>query len=116
MEGPSIMVKTYPEKLHIILKNLLTNAYKFTSKGGATISWDRCKRNGTEGFYIVVEDTGKSIAKEELPKIFQRFYKGKDSDGRGLGLAIVKELIDVMDGKVDVESNPDKGTRFTITF
>ncbi len=116
MEGPSIMVKTYPEKLHIILKNLLTNAYKFTSKGGATISWDRCKRNGTEGFYIVVEDTGKSIAKEELPKIFQRFYKGKDSDGRGLGLAIVKELIDVMDGKVDVESNIDEGTRFTITF
>ncbi len=116
MEGPSIKIKTYPEKLHIILKNLLTNAYKFTSKGGITIGWDRCKRNGMEGFYISLEDTGKGIAKQDISKIFERFYKGKDSGGRGLGLAIVKELIDVMDGKVEVGSTPDQGTRFTITF
>jgi len=115
-EGSSMRVKTDPEKLHIILKNLLTNAYKFTGKGGIMIRWDRCKRKEGEGFYISLKDTGKGIEKEELPRIFERFYKGKDSDGRGLGLSIVKELIDVMGGHIEVESTLHEGTRFTLFF
>lgn len=115
-DGPIIIVKTYPEKLHIILKNLLTNAYKFTSDGGITINWNKYKQEEVTGFYITIEDTGKGIAKEELPKMFERFYKGKESDGRGLGLAIAKELAEVIDGKIEVESIPNKGSKFTLIF
>ncbi|MEE8328904.1 MAG: HAMP domain-containing sensor histidine kinase [Thermodesulfovibrionia bacterium] len=114
--GPSIIVKTYPEKLHIIFKNLFTNACKFTAKGGITISWDRYRHDGITGFYISVEDTGIGIIKKELPKVFERFYKARDSEGRGLGLAIVKELAEVIGGNVEVESIPDQGSRFTLTF
>ncbi len=114
--GPQMAVETYPEKLHIILKNLLANAYKFTSEGGITIKWDKYEREGGTGFYIYVEDTGKGIIKEEFAKIFERFYKGRDSDGRGLGLAIVKELAEVIGAKVEVESTLNKGSRFTLIF
>lgn len=114
--GPSITVKTYPEKLHIIFKNIFTNACKFTAAGGITISWDRCRHDGITGFYITVEDTGRGIIKKELSKVFERFYKAGDSDGRGLGLAIVKELVEVIGGNVEVESIPDHGSRFILTF
>lgn len=115
-DGSSIAVKTYPEKLHIILKNLLTNAYKFTSKGGITISWEKYKGDGGAGFHISVEDTGKGITNEELSKVFNRFYKDVNSSGSGLGLAIVKELTEVIGGRIEVESTPDKGSRFTLVF
>ncbi len=113
--GPSINIKTYPEKLHIIVKNLLTNSCKFTRAGGISIKWGK-DSSGSEGFYISVEDTGKGISKEELPGIFNRFYKDKDSGGQGLGLAIVKELAEVMGGKIEVESVPGKGALFRVIF
>jgi two-component system, OmpR family, sensor histidine kinase BaeS len=114
--GPSILVRTYPEKLHIILKNLLTNAYKFTGRGGIEISWGECKNNGRAGFYVSVDDTGEGIPEGERRRIFERFYKDKDSSGTGLGLAIVKELTEVMGGKVEVDSSANNGARFTIMF
>lgn len=115
-EGPSSLVNTYPEKLHIIFKNLLTNAYKYTESGGITIKWGESKLTAGEGFYITVEDTGTGIDASELPKVFDRFYKGENSDGKGLGLAIVKELTEVIGGKIEVQSSMDKGTRFTLNF
>jgi two-component system sensor histidine kinase BaeS len=114
--GPSINVRTYPEKLHIILKNLLSNAYKFTDEGGITVTWGKARQRGEDGFYISVEDTGRGIKEEELPLLFERFYKGKDSDGRGLGLTIVKELTEVIGGKVEVDSRHGKGSRFILLF
>ena len=114
--GPSVLVRTYPEKLHIILKNLLTNAFKFTEKGGIEISWGECQNNGRNGFYVSVDDTGPGIAEGERTRIFERFYKDKDSSGTGLGLAIVKELAEVIGGKVEVDSYVNNGTRFTIRF
>ncbi|MBI4849061.1 MAG: HAMP domain-containing histidine kinase [Nitrospirae bacterium] len=111
--GPSVIVRTYPDKLHIILKNLLTNAFKYTGSGGITIKWDR---QNAEGFYISVEDTGKGVGPENITRIFERFYKGDDSGGQGLGLAIVKELTEVIGGKVEVQSAPGKGSRFTVIF
>ncbi len=115
-DGPPITVKTYPEKLHIIVKNLLTNAFKYTDKGGITIQWGKHNHNNTEGFYLYVEDTGKGIESDNLSKIFERFYKDKGSSGKGLGLAIAKELTQVMEGKIDVESTPGKGSKFTVIF
>ncbi|MBI4844763.1 MAG: HAMP domain-containing histidine kinase [Nitrospirae bacterium] len=115
-EGPSMNVRTYKDKLLIIFKNLLTNAYRFTPKGGITVNWDACAEDGKNGFYLAIEDTGPGISEENLAKIFERFYKGSESDGSGLGLAIVKELVDVMGGKIYVESAPGSGSRFTIKF
>jgi signal transduction histidine kinase len=115
-DGPDISIMTYPEKLHIILNNFLTNAAKFTDSGGISIEWGERNNNGNEGFYITVEDTGKGIPEDEVSKIFKRFYKSKDSGGKGLGLAIVKELAEVMGGDVAVESTQDRGSRFMIKF
>lgn len=115
-EGPSVRVKAYPEKLNIILKNLLSNACKFTHSGGITVNWGTEHRDRKEGFYITVEDTGKGIPEDDLSKIFDRFYKEADSGGKGLGLAIVKELAEVMGGDIGVESSPGLGTRFTLKF
>ncbi len=115
-EGPSISAETYPDKLHIILKNLLSNSYKFTKRGGITINWDAVSDDGTSGFWISVTDTGVGMNKDEISRIFNRFYKSPDSGGKGLGLAIVKELVEVMDGTIEVESKPGSGTRFEIRF
>ena len=115
-EGEPVVIKTYPEKLHIILKNFLTNSCKFTDKGGVTIRWGERKREGGKGFYVSVEDTGRGISKENASRVFERFYKGEDSSGTGLGLAIVKELTEVMGGTVEIESSQDKGARFTVVF
>jgi two-component system sensor histidine kinase BaeS len=115
-DGPSLTVKTYPEKLHIILKNLLTNAFKYTGSGGITISWGQQKKADADGFFISVEDTGRGIAQENISRVFERFYKDEGSGGKGLGLAIVKELTEVMGGKVEVESIPGNGSRFTVSF
>ena len=113
-DGPSIGVKTYPEKLHIILKNLILNAGKFTDSGGIAVNWGKCRIDEGMDFYISVEDTGKGISKDNLSRVFERFYKDADSGGKGLGLAIVKELVEVMGGKVRIESVPDKGSCFTV--
>ncbi len=112
-KGGPLKVKTYPEKLQIVLKNLISNAYKFTDKGGVTISWGRLKRGG---YFISVSDTGRGIPEEETKRIFNRFYKDKTSTGRGLGLSIVKELVDVMGGRIILRSQPAEGSTFTIEF
>lgn len=116
LDGPPVIVETYPEKLHIIVKNLLTNAYKFTDAGGISVYWGKGAAESQGGFYITIEDTGKGIGEVELSRIFDRFYKGADSGGKGLGLAIVKELAEVIGGKVAVQSSINKGTRFKIEF
>ena len=114
--GQSAVIQTYPEKLHIILKNLLTNAYKYTDDGGIALNWGKRGSETDSGFYITVKDTGRGISDSELPKVFGRFYKGEKSGGKGLGLAIVKELTEVIDGTIEVESEPGKGSCFKVSF
>ncbi len=115
-EGPSIIVKTDPEKLHIIIKNLISNARKFTESGGVTVRWGKCMSDEVRNFYVSVEDTGRGIEERDIPKVFKRFYKDAHSGGKGLGLAIVKELVEVMGGKAEVQSIPGKGSRFKVLF
>ncbi|GBE01561.1 signal transduction histidine-protein kinase BaeS [bacterium BMS3Bbin06] len=116
ISGPDITVETYPEKLHIILKNLITNACKFTERGGIEISWQGEPTNDPGTFSISVRDSGRGIQRKDLHRIFDRFYKDRESPGRGLGLAIVKELTETMDGTIQVRSRPQKGTEFLIQF
>jgi signal transduction histidine kinase len=115
-EGPRMKVGTDPEKLHIALKNLLSNAYKYTETGGITIRWGNGRTLDSRGFYLSVEDTGEGIASDRKMLVFDRFHKGENSAGKGLGLAIVKELVGVMGGDVKIESEERKGSRFTMIF
>jgi two-component system phosphate regulon sensor histidine kinase PhoR len=102
-------------KIHSMVSNLINNAIKFTPDNGLiTVS---AKLINTE-LVIKVADNGMGIPKEDLPKIFGRFYRvhrpGKQIQGTGLGLAIVKEIILRHDGRIDVESEVDKGSTFTV--
>jgi two-component system sensor histidine kinase BaeS len=108
----ALEVATDPDKLEMIMKNVVSNSLKYTGKGGAWIDY------GSDGkeFYIEVRDSGMGIPEEEIPKIFTRFYRGKGAsdNGIGVGLAIVKELVTVMEGRIDVQSKTGEGTAFRI--
>ncbi|UCD50909.1 MAG: PAS domain S-box protein [Phycisphaerales bacterium] len=97
------------------LTNLLSNSIKFTPEDGhISIS---VQRRG-EYLAIQVSDTGYGIPKDSLPKIFERFYRvrrpGKEIKGTGLGLAIVNKIVTGHGGRIDVESELNKGTTFTV--
>jgi signal transduction histidine kinase len=107
-----------PDKLSRILDNLVGNALQHTPEGGdihleARLSGDQV--------LIEVRDTGFGIAEKDLPRVFDRFYRGEksrsrslDDQGVGLGLAIVKGLVEAHGGIIQVDSKPDLGTRFRI--
>lgn len=106
------------DKLEHIFFNLLSNAFKFTPKGGS-ISLDVVVVDWDKNVKISVTDSGPGIPEEELENIFQLFYQadsGKQKEGTGIGLALTKELVDLHKGKIDVKSNPLKGSCFTVTL
>ncbi len=101
-------------KLQRILSNLLDNAIKYTPEGGAvSISAKADERRIT----IVFEDTGEGISETDMPHIFERFYKcdrSRSMGGVGLGLSLVKAFTESMNGRINVISTVNKGTRFTV--
>ncbi|NWF98507.1 MAG: HAMP domain-containing protein [Nitrospirae bacterium] len=106
----NLKVYADPEKLSQIIINLLTNALKATNKGGQVII--KADIEGDLG-KITISDTGIGIKKDELPYIFERFYKASEG-GIGIGLTIAKELIEAHGGKIIVNSEIGKGTSFEI--
>ncbi len=102
-------------KIFSMLTNLINNAIKFTPEDG-TVSVSAHLVNNE--LVVKVSDTGMGIPKDDLTKIFSRFYRvhrpGKQIQGTGLGLAIVKEIVLRHDGRIDVESEVDKGSTFTV--
>lgn len=109
------IIQTDPGRLKVILNNLISNALKYqdTKKPdqkieiGYTLSGQRSS--------IYVRDNGQGIAPEHQSKIFNMFYRASEnSDGSGLGLYIVKETLDKLGGSILVESEPEKGSTFTI--
>ncbi|MBR9914455.1 MAG: response regulator [Algicola sp.] len=101
------------DKLEKIVTNILSNAFKYTSENGSvtvTVGY-----NDTH-IIIKVSDTGKGISKEELPRIFDRFYRveGSEKKGSGIGLALTKELVDLHNGSISVDSTKSKGTTFKV--
>jgi signal transduction histidine kinase len=106
-----------PRKVRQVLTNLLSNAIKFTHEGNITITAeDRPARNGIE---VVISDTGIGIRPEDLPKIFDPFYQAnadltREFGGVGLGLTIVKNLIVLLGGSIDAQSEYGKGSTFTV--
>jgi signal transduction histidine kinase len=97
-----------PLRIRTVLVNLITNAMRHSSSGD-TIRIT-CRMVDQDHLEIAVHDTGEGIAAQDLPHIFERFYKSKDSTGSGLGLAIAKELVEAHQGKIVVESKLTEGT------
>lgn len=103
-----------PKYMERAVANLLINAVNYTPRGGS-VSVTCLKDEGNA--VIEVSDTGVGISEDELPMVFEKYYRVKDSavKGTGLGLAIVKSVVEGHDGTVEVESQKDKGTTFRIT-
>ncbi|HEY4149182.1 MAG TPA: two-component regulator propeller domain-containing protein [Chitinophagaceae bacterium] len=108
------------DKLERILFNLLSNAFKFTPENGAvTVQLDLQSKDDRNYLAIRVTDTGIGIPVEKQEKIFERFFQydipgSMVNQGSGIGLAITKEFVKLHEGMIDVESEPDKGSCFTV--
>ena len=100
-------------RLERVFVNLISNAMKHTHNGTILV-----KAEPADGFVrITVKDTGNGISAEDLPHIWERYYKGKHSEtGTGLGLFITKFIVESHGGTIDVESEPGKGTAFMFTI
>ena len=102
-------------KINQVLTNLVSNAVKFTPENGRVSINVQCQN---EELVISVSDTGIGIPKEALPKIFECFYRvnqrGKQIQGTGLGLAIVHKIVMMHNGRIEVASELDQGTTFTV--
>lgn len=106
------------DQLSRVLRNFLDNAFKYTPPGGAVTL--RSRRTSTQAVIDVI-DTGVGIAPEDLPHVFDRFYRADPSrtrrtGGSGLGLAIVRAIVSQHGGTVNVESTPGQGARFTVAL
>ena len=102
-----------PARMREVLANLIANALRYTPRGGS-IRVRGVMNGGENRVTVSVSDTGAGIAPEDLPRIFDRFYKARDSRGMGLGLAIAKNLVAAHGGEIVAESGPGQGT--TIRF
>ena len=101
-----------------IVDNLLSNALRYTDPGG-TVTVEAEQRD--DNVVLRVADTGIGISGEDLPYVFERFWRGEPSrarrtGGAGIGLAIVRELVRAHDGRIDVESKPGRGSRFIVVL
>ena len=113
-----IMLWADKEKLEIVIRNILSNAFKFTQAGGSIfvttgLSEDKLR------CYVKVEDTGIGIPQNKLSEIFERFSQGESSknayyQGTGIGLALSKEIVSLHHGEITADGKPDIGSVFTI--
>jgi len=111
-------VQGNPERLRQVFVNLIDNAIKFNKPGGRIMI---AARRVGPSLEITVEDTGVGIPEQDVPRIFERFYRvdkarSRELGGTGLGLAIVKHLVDLHRGTVSVRSRPGHGCVFTLTL
>ncbi|MGG4505206.1 ATP-binding protein [Heyndrickxia sporothermodurans] len=113
-----VIIDAEKDRLQQIILNLVANAVTYTPDKG-TIEIGIVEKD--DQIELTVKDTGIGISKEELPRIFERFYRvdkarSRNSGGTGLGLAIVKHLVESHHGSIQVDSEEGKGTLFTLTL
>ncbi len=113
-----LQLKLDKEKLEIVINNLLSNAIKFTPKGGEVTVTIEDKKNQIQ---ITVADTGRGIHPDDVPNVFNRFYQSeqenaKTEGGTGIGLALSREFVELMNGKIWVESKWTIGSEFHVTL
>lgn len=119
---PSIPSELFGDEVRIrqILINLLNNAVKYTKEGSVTLHMEcRNKKEDSVFLTIYVSDTGIGIKPDAIPYLFDSFQRvdeenNRKIEGTGLGLSIVKQLVDLMDGKIDVDSVYNSGSTFTV--
>lgn len=114
-----IMVKADKDKIEQVAINLVSNSIKYGKFGGSTLV--SIETHSVHQFIIKFEDDGLGIAEENLPRLFERFYRveksrSRDQGGSGLGLAIVKHIIEAHEQEVFVESKKDHGSTFSFTL
>ncbi|WP_421657777.1 sensor histidine kinase [Leptothermofonsia sp. ETS-13] len=106
-----------PQRVEQVLINLLGNAFRYTPEGSITVSaWSE-----TDKLWIAVQDTGYGIAPEDLPHVFERFWRSdrsrdRHSGGTGIGLSISRRLVELQGGTIHVESKPGKGSTFRFSL
>ncbi len=114
-ESCSAVVRSDPNLLAEVLTNLVSNAIRYTDKG--EVKMVCIERDGH--CHLEVSDTGIGIENDQLEAIFREFHQikspGASKEGFGLGLAIVRRLTDLLDHRIEVESDPGRGSRFTVT-
>src|SRR5204863_3758306 len=106
-------------RLRQALLNLMSNANKFTERGAISIDARQAEENGRDWITIAVADTGIGMTAEQIGKLFQEFSQASSTTaskygGTGLGLAISRHFCRMMGGDITVESEPGKGSTFTI--
>jgi signal transduction histidine kinase len=104
-----------PRRLNQVLVNLLGNAIKYTPPGGrVTVE----AGSDEDTVWVAVRDTGQGIPKADLPHVFDKFYQvrrgGRNAEGVGLGLAIARQIIEALEGTIEVESVLGSGSCFTV--
>lgn len=112
---PTFSIKCDGRRTELVLGNLIDNALKFSPPGGAI---ELGAEQTPQEIIIWVRDTGIGIPVEELPRIFDRFYRGHQNKpgGSGLGLAIAKSMVEAQNGIISADSAPGEGSQFTIRF
>jgi signal transduction histidine kinase len=109
-----------PQRMKQVLNNLLSNAIRYTRAGGEiTVSTGIEEAQERPWITVTVTDTGIGIPRDELPHLFERFYRGQlprrmEIPGTGLGLSIVREIVRLHGGRVTVESEVGEGSAFTV--
>ena len=108
-----------PNQITQIVTNLLDNALNYTSEGTITVATELQKNGSETEILLQVSDSGIGIPEEDLPHIFDRFYRGSQINrdktmGSGLGLGIVNEIVSLHNGRITVSSIPNQGSTFTV--
>jgi two-component system, OmpR family, sensor histidine kinase BaeS len=107
------LIEIDPARIRQVLTNLITNAMRYTSAGGSIRVQGEMK---DKSIVVSVIDTGRGIAEQDLPHIFERYTKSSDSRGSGLGLAIAKDLAEAHGGTITAQSELGRGTTITFTL
>ncbi|MCL4371110.1 MAG: ATP-binding protein [Chloroflexi bacterium] len=121
------LVSGDPDRVGQVLRNLLSNALRYTLAGGTVLVSVRAGERpadaaGINGYvHVTVADSGSGIPAEELPKVFDRFYRvdksrARSSGGSGLGLSVAKQLVEAHGGRIWAESEPSRGSAFHFTL
>ncbi|MBC7225055.1 MAG: histidine kinase, partial [Anaerolineae bacterium] len=105
------------QRLRQVFLNLLSNAIKYNRPGGWVAVRVQEQPGGTVA--VAVQDSGKGIAPEHLPRLFEKFFRVDDEEvpkGSGLGLAIARQIVEAHEGRIEVQSELGKGSTFTVVL
>jgi signal transduction histidine kinase len=107
------LIEIDPARIRQVLTNLIANALRYTGNGGSIRV--QCELND-KALVVTVSDTGRGIAEQDMPYIFERYTKSSDSRGSGLGLAIARDLVTAHGGEISARSELGQGTTITFTL